>query len=425
MDLTPLRTKRSNLANEASAILDGALKAGRANTPEEKEKLTSIEREIADLKETIERAERNADVQRELGSFKPTIDATTSEPMQKDLNKNYSILRAIKARVNNEALSGIEREYNDEIVKRTGKQPRGFYFPGTITRDIFNTTTAAGAKQVVVQPTFIDKLRNKTLLNQLGVTYLTNLVGQVKIPKKTANTAAYWVSEGNAVTASNPTMGQVEFNAKTVGGYTDISRQLFNQTSLDVENLILEDLATTIAVDIDSKAFNGTGADGQPLGLLNNTNVAAIARASSDNGKALSYADIVHMESVISAANADIATLNYVTNAVVRGKLKVTPKVDGYPLYVWSEDNKLNGYGAFASNQIPSNLTKGTGTNLSAILFGNFADLVVGQWGTLDIQVDTTSLGTSGGVRIIALQDVDIQLRRAESFTKIVDAITA
>jgi hypothetical protein len=100
--------------------------------------------------------------------------------------------------------------------------------------------------------------------------------------------------------------------------------------------------------------------------------------------------------------------------------------VAGQNGFVWENGNTpLNGYGCAVTNAMPSNLTKGTGTNLSAAIFGNWADLVIGMWGSLDLTVDTTTLGTSGAVRVIALQDVDIAVRNTESFATFADIITA
>jgi hypothetical protein len=125
-------------------------------------------------------------------------------------------------------------------------------------------------------------------------------------------------------------------------------------------------------------------------------------------------------------ANADVGTLAYLTNAKVRGKLKGTSKVSGQNGFVWEAGNTpLNGYRCGVTNAVPSNLTKGTGTNLSAILFGNFADLVIGMWGTLDLMVDPYTGSTAGTVRVVALQDVDVAVRHVESFATMVDAVTA
>jgi hypothetical protein len=77
------------------------------------------------------------------------------------------------------------------------------------------------------------------------------------------------------------------------------------------------------------------------------------------------------------------------------------------------------------SNQVPSDLDKGTSTGVcSAILFGNWADLIIGEWGGLDILVDPFTQGAAGTVRVIAHQDVDIQLRRVASFSAMQDALT-
>jgi HK97 family phage major capsid protein len=149
------------------------------------------------------------------------------------------------------------------------------------------------------------------------------------------------------------------------------------------------------------------------------------------NADVPTHAKIVELESKIAAANADIGNLVYITNAAGRGKLKTTKIDAGSGLMLWQNGNNgegmLNGYRAIASNQIPGNLTKGTHTtaDLSALIFGNWADLVIGEWGILDLNVDTSVNSLAGGIRVIALQDVDIALRRAKSFAVIKDMITA
>jgi hypothetical protein len=115
----------------------------------------------------------------------------------------------------------------------------------------------------------------------------------------------------------------------------------------------------------------------------------------------------------------------YLTNAKVRGKLKSTQKfatTNGDPVY--QQDNTMNGYRVGITNAVPSNLTKGSATTASAIIFGNFADLMIGMWGSLDLMVDPYTGSTAGTVRVVALQDVDVAIRNAESFATMVDALT-
>ena len=117
--------------------------------------------------------------------------------------------------------------------------------------------------------------------------------------------------------------------------------------------------------------------------------------------------------------------MGYLTNAKVRGKLKQVSKVSGQNGFVYDGD-MVNGYRTGISNQVPSNLTKGSASGIcSAILFGNFADLIIGQWGSLDLMVDPYTGSTAGTVRVVALQDVDVAVRHAESFAAMKDALTA
>jgi HK97 family phage major capsid protein len=204
---------------------------------------------------------------------------------------------------------------------------------------------------------------------------------------------------------------------------SDISRKMLLQSSLDVEAFVRNDLATSLALAIDSAAINGTGSSNQPKGVLNQTGIGSVAGGT--NGGNPDWKDIVDLESAVAIDNADIGNLGFLTNAKVRGKLLQTEKASTTAQYVWSDNNSLRGYNAAVSNQVPSNLTKGTASGVcSAILFGNWADLIIGTWGGIDINVDTSTGSSSGTVRVVALQDVDIAVRHAESFAAMKDALT-
>ena len=149
--------------------------------------------------------------------------------------------------------------------------------------------------------------------------------------------------------------------------------------SIDVESFVRNDLATVLALAIDLAAINGSGSNNQPTGILNTSGIGSVAGGT--NGLAPAWSHLVDLESAVSIANADVGTLGYLTNAKVRGKLKQTSKVSGQNGFIWEAGNTpVNGYMAGVSNQVPSNLTKGSSSGVcSAILFGNFADLIIGQ----------------------------------------------
>ena len=347
--------------------------------------------------------------------------------------RRYSMMRAINALANPgdraaQEAAAFERECSEAAAQKMGKQARGFMVPSEVQhRDLVVGTPTAGGNLVatdLLAGSFIDALRNAMVIDGLGARFLTGLVGNIAIPKLTGSASAYWVAENTAPTESQQAIGQVTMSPKTVGAYTDISRRLLLQSSLDVEGMVQNDIAQILGLAIQQAAISGSGASNQPSGILTQVTPSVIG---GTNGLAPTWGNIVQLESDVAVANADVGTLAYLTNAKVRGKLKTTSKVSGQNGFVWeSGDTPLNGYRAGVTNAVPSNLTKGTSSGVaSAIIFGNWADLVIGMWGGLDLTVDPYSGSTAGTVRIVALQDVDIALRNVVSFATMVDALTA
>ena len=119
-----------------------------------------------------------------------------------------------------------------------------------------------------------------------------------------------------------------------------------------------------------------------------------------------------------------MGSLAYLTNPKVRGLLKTTLKANGVPGFIW-ENNELNGYPARVSNLVPSDLTKGTAASkCSAIMFGDWSQLWILQWGGLDLIVDPYTLADQGAYRVVLNAYHDIHVRRPEAFAAIKDALT-
>lgn len=428
--LKRLREERAAGLAEMKKIVATAEGEKRELSADERTEFDRLNTEAETRAADITRIEKAANLEAELAKRngnRPGREATDDPETrdgfsEKDL-AGYSLLRAISLRANNMPLDGLEREISDELALRSGKKPQGFYFPTQValsTRAL-DTTNGAGGINKTVATTFIELLRDRTLLNTLGASMIGGLVGDFTIPKQTGGATAYWLAEGNAPTGSNATLGQVGFSPRTVGAYTDISRKFVNQTALDAEAFVRNDLATVLAIAIDKAGLAGSGAGNEPTGILNDGAVPAVAIGA--NGGAATFAKMVELETAVATANADMGRLAYVTNAKVRGALKTKDKGTDTGKFVWNDDNTVNGYAAHATNLIPSNLTKGSGTNLSAAIFGNWADLVIAMWGGLDILVDPYTGSSSGTVRITALQDVDVKLRQSASFAKIADIV--
>jgi HK97 family phage major capsid protein len=300
-------------------------------------------------------------------------------------------------------------------------------------RDLVVGTAAAGGNFVATDllgASFIDMLRNAMVLDRLGITWLRDLNGNIAIPSQSGAATGYWVAENGAPTESQQTSGQVTLTPKTVGAFTDFSRRLLLQSSLDVEAFVRADLAATLGQMLQAAAINGSGASNEPTGILNASGIGAVVGGT--NGLAPTYDHMVDLESAVANVNADMGNLAYLTNPKVRGKLRKTQEfASTNGKAVWTSGGQAGvgevlGYQALTSNSVPSNLDKGTSVGVaSAILFGNWSELIIGMWGGLDIMLDPYTGATSGTRRVIALQDVDVNARHAASFAAMKDALTA
>lgn len=347
--------------------------------------------------------------------------------------RRFSMVRALHALANPGDVAArnaaaFEFECSNATAAKLGKSARGILIPFEVQkRDMNVGTPSAGGNLVatdLMSGDFITILRDAMVLNTLGVRYLSGLVGNIAIPKQTGSGSAYWVAEGQPPEESGAAIGQVAMSPKTVGAFTDISRKLLLQSSIDVESFVSTDLAMVLGLAIQRAAIAGGSAPNEPSGILAKIAASVVGGV---NGGAPNWDHVVDLETAVSVANADVGTLAYLTNAKVRGKLKKT-FVDGPGTgeRVWQKGSEpLNGYRAAVTNAVPSNITKGTGSNLSALIFGNFADLVIGMWGGLDLMVDPYTHSTTGTVRVTALQDVDVGVRNIESFATMEDADTA
>ena len=356
----------------------------------------------------------------------PDIGLTTKE------QRRFSLVRAIQAMVaGKREMAPFEFECSDAVAAKLRKSPQGCFVPYDVTyqRDLTKGTATAGGYTVatdLLAASFIELLRNRMVIRALGARIMGGLVGDIAIPRQTGGATAYWVAESGAPTASQQTIGQVALVPKTVGAYTDMSRKLLLQSSIDVEAFVRGDLATVLALAIDLAAIEGAGAAGEPQGIITTTGIGSVAGGT--NGAAPTWANIVALETEVANDNADVGALAYLTNSKVRGALKTTEKATNTAQFVWENGQgpgmgMLNGYPAHVSNQVPSDLVKGGSSTCSAIIFGNFSDLIVGEWGALDVLVDPYTGGAAGTVRVRVLQDVDVAVRHAQSFAAMLDAL--
>jgi len=350
----------------------------------------------------------------------PNIDMTEKEV------RNYSIARAINAMLTNDwSKAGLEREASQAVRNMTGREARGVYIPFDVlaTRvDAASTTTSANDLVYTDNwgSDYIQLLRNKSVVGQLGARIYAGLTDSISIPKASTGSTAQWVSETN----SSSVLTQLSTDAVTMSPKLLYAPMAASKTLLAqavnpaIDAILREDLNLAISSKIDETALAGaSGLTNAPAGVLYTDGVELVSIASP------TWSGVVSMETSVAANNADISNAAYVTNSKVIGELKTTAKnatihTNGYLL---EADGTMNGYRVLVTNAMPSNLGAGSA---SSMLFGNWNDLMVGLWGGIDITVDSVTLAASGGIVLHAHALADIALRRTESFTRSQDIVT-
>lgn len=349
----------------------------------------------------------------EIGSEKALVNQDIGLTQKE--RQRFSLIRAIAAMANPsdrraQEAAAFEFECSAAAAKQYGREARGVMLPNEVMtgwkRDLNTSDDSAVIDTDFRAGDFIDVLRNTSSVMMAGARQLTGLQGDIAIPKQlTASTAAWLAAEGNDVANSEPTFGQVTMTQRDLGVYTQVTRRMMQSAAMDIEAVVRDDLARSIALGLDAAALSGSGASGQPTGIKNTAGINSV-----DFGTAPvlvpSYAQVVEMETAVGTDNALVGNLAYILNASMAGALKTTEKASGTAMFVWEPGNTLNGYQAIVSNQAAA----------GDLYFGDFDSLLLGFWGGLDILVDQYSNSLSGTVRIRAIQTMDVAVRHAVSF---------
>ncbi len=440
--LEELRTRQKRAVERGREILNKAETEDREMTPEELEQWQAYNKEGNELFGRISVQERQTTLERDLAKPanrppKPDL-GLESVPMHE--RRNYSLSRLAEAYFSKEYRKApFEMEIHEELKRQTSREAKGVLVPywaliptqdqwrairSPEQRTAISVSLGTSPPAADLVPTdhlgdsFIEILRVASATGQLGSTVLTGLRGNVDIPRQaTAASAAWLAAEHNDAAESNATFDDLNLTPKDVALYTDITRRTIQQGVPGIEGLIRLDQQKALGAAIDVAAINGSGASGQPTGILQTAGIGSVA-----SGGTLTWANVLEFETDVAAASALMGSLGYLLRAELAGTLKGTVKVSGDAGagFIIEPDGRMNGYRAARSQNCPKDL--GTGTDKQAMIFGNWSDLIVAEWGGgIDILVDPYTLGLKGGMRMVGYATVDVGVRHAASFSASTD----
>lgn len=309
---------------------------------------------------------------------------------------------------------GLEGEVHRALAAKLGPLVHGgaFYVPSDVLyqRDMQVAVGSAGG--FLVQSTlgsFIEYLRNVSVVFRLGAQRVAGQVGNLVLPKQTGAGTTVWLSnETVQASESNATFAQVSGTPKTAAIYTEMSRQLLKQISPDTEAAVKRSLAANIAVTVDAAAITGSGASGQPVGILSTAGIGTVS------GTTLGYTGLVEAQVDIADSNAilDPRALGYVTTPTVAQTLKSRQRFTGTDSPLWAgaiHAGTIEGVQALSTKNTPA----------STMIYGDWSGLIIAEWSSLIVEVNPFTNFPASIVGVRCLWTVDVLVQHPLSFTAI------
>ncbi len=294
--------------------------------------------------------------------------------------------------------AGRERELSAELARRSGRRFEGMAIPLAIFRRpvrheerVLTTAAPGGGPGSNIIATdhmgaqFIDILRARMVVRQLGATVLNDLRGNVDIPRLKASGTAGWVAENAAISAADHQFEKAQLTPKHVGALAEFSRNMLLQSSPDIEALVRSDFADILAQAVDQAAINGGGSN-EPDGILQTSGVDTSVSMSSGP----TWATVLQLIETVETANSMGSA--FATNPSAVRKMRSTAKVSSTDsVMIMEAPAMLAGFPLASTTNVPSTLTDGASPETldrSALIFGNWADLLIGYWSVFDLLVN-------------------------------------
>lgn len=408
-----------------------------------KEERTAKDTEVADKRnayeqlakqvsdaEAFEAAERQS-----AGNHARDLGRNPQESPEQKITKRFSVVRAIRMASSGKPLDGAEAEMYQEADKEaresgitlTGAVRVPGFVQATPERRDLTATGSSGAEGGYTIQTelgeMIPFLRPRLSLEGLGAQVLTGLSGNVDIPRQITGSSSAWEGENDTTSETNTTWDKLSLTPKRLAAFMDVSKRLMVQSSISVENFVRNDLNKAQRVGLETALINGATGGDNPVGILNTSGIGSVAIGT--NGGAPTWAHIVKLWMEIAQDDADINTLAFLTTPGIAAQLMQTEKAASTAQFVWTTNNamgSMNGYTAKATTLVPSTLTKGSSSDCHAIIFGDFSNLIIGNWGGLDLTVDPYTRAKDAVVVVTVNSYWNSVIRYPAGFAAIKDA---
>lgn len=412
MTLTEMQSRMTEKLNRQEEILKLSDNEQREFTELETTEFDTLSRDIAAINKSIQIEQKKDEARAQIALNKMNNGQARKSEEQK-VTEKFSFLRVLNQLaegVRPDQLEGAEGEVHQEAkreARESGKFLSGFGMPAFMMRaqDAATAATAGNLIATELDSTLIPALRPKTVLAQLGAMTMSGLVGNLDLPAGDGIASATWEGETDAMANTDPSTRLVNLRPNRLAAVTTLSKQLLMQSSFSAEQWVRSELENAVARAVDSAGIQGNSGDID--GILGTSGVSDITF-----GGAVTRAKLINLITKVAVENADVENMGFLMNPIIKGELQNLETDSGSGLFVMDKANELFGYKVGISTLVPTNIS----STKTAVIFGNFRDLVIANWGGLDIIVNPYSLDTTSQVRITINSFWDIKLKQPKSF---------
>ena len=430
-----LKEERGRLLGELSTLQTTIEKEARSMAESETNRLAEIEARLGAIKAEVETLEKLQNLAAQAAGH---VASRSEEKEKSKMAQDYSFKRAMEMAITGRR-EGVEGEFSSvggDEFQRSGVSvsAHSIKIPSEVfKRDMTATGGTSGSEGGVNVQTsvgsIIDVLLPRTVLNGLGVQRLSGLVGNLDLPTASTVPSAGWNTENGTATEKSPAFSKITFSPKRLAAYIQVSNQLMLQSSNSIDGYVRNWLLNAMAQSLETAAIKGGGTN-EPTGIIANSNVnvvyagGASSNSTNANGIAPVWADVVNLMKAVENSNA--MGYAYLTNPKVKAALQTIPRqasgVEGN--FIWSAGGaELNGYPVATTTLVPSNLSKGTSSTLSALIYGAFDRMAVANWGGMELTVDPYSGATAGLTNVVLNAYMDVNLLQPTAFAVCKDIV--
>ena len=313
------------------------------------------------------------------------------------MKKQFSLLKAINDIANNRSLDAASQA----VINAGADEMRsaGQSFSGQIQLPVESraAVTVTDEHDDVVEVEFADlltPLRAKNVLVAAGAKYMSGLIGDVQVPIMGAGNVT-WEGEVASAKEAGYTFTSKKLQPKRLTAYVDISKQFLVQDSIGAEQAIRADIVAAINSKLESTILgSATGSTTTPAGIFNGQTLKKIA----------TFKDICDLEASIEDANI-IGECKYVMSNKAKAALRNMAKSTKSTQLVM-ENGEVDGTPVLNTSNVEA----------QNIAYGDWNNLAIGQWGSIDLVVDPYTLAKDGQVRIVINAFFDAVTLRPEAF---------